>query len=233
MARLRRLVVPGQLHLAVQRSQGGQAAFRDDADRRTYLEALTQSARDTGVAIHAFAVLPSEVRLLLTPADATGLGTLMQSVGRRYVRAFNLRHGLRGTPWEGRFRSTLIETPGCFVQALRFAEGLEAGSGGSAVTGPWSSAAHHAGQGSQALVAEHAAFWAFGNTPFEREARYRALVEVPMPAEDLARIRHAVINGWVLGSAEFALRIGAETGRRPAPLARGRPRKVSSEMGTR
>ena len=110
MARLRRLVVPGQLHLAVQRSQGGQAAFRDDADRRTYLEALTQSARDTGVAIHAFAVLPSEVRLLLTPADATGLGTLMQSVGRRYVRAFNLRHGLRGTPWEGRFRSCLAQT---------------------------------------------------------------------------------------------------------------------------
>ncbi len=34
----------------------------------------------------------------------------MQAVGRRYVRYFNDRHGRSGTLWEGRYRSTLIQT---------------------------------------------------------------------------------------------------------------------------
>ena len=35
---------------------------------------------------------------------------MMQAVGRRYVRYFNQRQGRTGTLWEGRYRSTLIQT---------------------------------------------------------------------------------------------------------------------------
>ena len=35
---------------------------------------------------------------------------MMQAVGRRYVRYFNERHGRTGTLWEGRYKSTLIQT---------------------------------------------------------------------------------------------------------------------------
>ena len=35
---------------------------------------------------------------------------MMQALGRRYVRAFNARHGRTGTLWEGRYKSCLVDS---------------------------------------------------------------------------------------------------------------------------
>jgi putative transposase len=227
MSRLARLVMPGHLHLVVQRGRGEAPVFRDAADARVYLDALAQSARDCRVAVHGFGLMPGEARLLVTPGDVAGLGALMQSVGRRYVRAHNLRHAVRGTPWEGRFRSTVVESPAYFVDALRFVEGLEAGLSDRS-TALVSSAAHHAGEQRHALVTEHEAFWSLGNTPFDREAAYRRAAESPLAPETLARLSHAALKGWALGSPAFAEALARATGRRSSPLPRGRPRKSAS-----
>lgn len=224
MTRLARLVMPGHVHLVVQRGRGDLPVFRDAVDARAYLDALAHGARECRVGVHGFGVLPGEARLLLTPTDDAGLGALMQSVGRRYVRAHNLRHGLRGTPWEGRFRSTVVESPAHFVDALRFVEGLEAGLSDRPVALA-SSAAHHVGEQRQALITEHEAFWSLGNTPFDREAAYRRAAEVPIAPDALARLSDAALKGWALGSAAFADALARATGRRSRPLPRGRPRK--------
>lgn len=222
MARLSRLVVPGQLHLVLQRSHGSQPVFGDDADRRLYLDALTAAARETHVAIHAYGLLDAEVRLLLTPPDDTALSALMQSTGLRFVRPYNLRHRRRGSPWEGRFRSTVVDAAGQFLACLRFAEGAD----DAAVAPRWSSAPHHLGSLVDTLISEHAGYWALGNTPFEREAAYRRVISQPVPAAETARLAAAALNGWVLGQPAFAALVEAQTGRRTLPLPRGRPRKL-------
>lgn len=232
MARLARLVMPGQVHLLVQRSRDGSAVFGDDVDRRSCLDALAQALRETGVGLHGFGLLAAEVRLLVTPPGADALAALVQAVGRRFVRAYNLRHARAGTPWEGRFRSTVVESPACVIDALRYVEGLEDGAAAAAASGAWSSQAHHLGQRRAAVIAEHAAYWALGNTPFEREAAYRAIVEAPLAAAVRERIRDAAIKGWVLGSASFAAEVGEATGRRATPLSRGRPRKPVVQSAT-
>lgn len=231
MARLPRLVVAGQPHLIIQRGLNGQAVFVDDVDRAAYLGALAAALAQTPVALHAYGLAATEVRLLATPAQAPALAALMQSVGRRYVRVFNHRHQRHGTPWEGRFRSAVIEPGEPLLACLRYVE--EAGDEGTGLASApsgraWSSAAHHLGNSSDPLVTEHGVFWALGNTPFEREAAYRRYVEQPVPAARSLAIRGAALKGWALGSAQFLAALGAQTGRRPQPMKRGRPRKAAS-----
>ncbi|HWI12301.1 MAG TPA: transposase, partial [Burkholderiaceae bacterium] len=116
--------MPGQAHVIIHRGHNGQTVFVDDRDRAGYLSSLRDAAGEAGVAIHGYGLLGHELRLLATPRDLAGLARMMQSVGRRFVRSFNQRHGRTGTPWEGRFRSTAIEAETHFLACLRFVEGL-------------------------------------------------------------------------------------------------------------
>lgn len=238
MARLPRSVVAGHPHLVIHRGLSGQAVFLDDADRRAYVQAVVQAAREAGVAVHGYGLGRNEVRLLLTPSDASSLSTMMQSIGRRYVRTFNLRHGRSGTPWEGRFRSTVIDAPDWFMPCLQYAEscGLE-GDGGSDLSAgsdvAWSSAGHHLGLRIDDWIAEHALFWALGNTPFDREGAYKRLLVQALPPRTAERIRDAALKGWALGHPGFVQAIAALTGRRHQPLTRGRPARVAAAEARR
>ena len=105
-----RPVVPGQpLHL-IQRGNNRAECFVDDEDRTYYLRTLREASRRMRCAIHAYVLMTNHVHLLLTPEDEAGPARMMQGIGRRYVRYFNERHDRTGTLWEGRFRSTLIDS---------------------------------------------------------------------------------------------------------------------------
>jgi putative transposase len=225
------VVLPGELHLIILRAQRGQQAFADPLDRARYLNDLRAAARDARVAVHAYALLDDEVRLLVTPSTHAALGAMMQGVGRRYVRAFNQRHGRTGTPWEGRFRSTVVESARHFLDCVRFVEGRlgpDPGSGSDSAL--WSSLRHHLGLVADPLISEHPSFWALGNTPFEREAAYRRHAEQPIPAPEVATILRAASHGWALGTAEFAKMVHQRSGRRAVPMPGGRPRKSTGAV---
>lgn len=228
MSRLPRLALARHAHLVLQRTLPAQPAFVDDTDRAVFVNVLRSAAAAAGVAIHAYALFDREVRLLATPAEASGLSAMMQAVGRLYVAGFNRRHGRRGTLWDGRFRATVVDDATALVDAMRFVETPppEAGLAHPA-DHPWSSAAHHVGRQASPLVSEHPGFWRLGNTPFEREALYRRLLEDGLPAARRAQIEAATLKGWALGPPEFAAALGAQTPRPVAPRRRGRPKKVA------
>lgn len=229
MARLRRVVVAGHTHLIVHRGHSGAVVFADATDCGLYLASLQDAAREFHVAVHAYALLPSEVRLLVTPGTPDALAQLMQSVGRRYVRGHNYKYVRSGSPWDGRFRSTVIEAQRYFVACVRYVEtagGDEWPDSEGSMPAPTStSLAHHLGTRVDPLIADHPAFWALGNTPFEREVAYRRYVQARPSLTEASMFSQACLSGWVLGSAAFIAYIGELTGRRPAPVARGRPRK--------
>lgn len=233
MARLPRLVVAGLPHVVVHRGLNGQPVLLDEADRAAYLQALAGATREAGVLLHGYGLFAGEVRLLATPTSATALGQMMQAVGRRYVRAFNQRHQRAGTPWEGRFRSTVLEPQAHFIDALRFVEGCDddgTALASGAETLRWSSAGHHLGRRHEPGLTEHEVFWALGNTPFERQAVYRARFEAGLSSDDIDAITRATRHGWALGSPAFVTALTEATARRAAPLRPGRPRK--REPGT-
>lgn len=233
MARLPRLVLPGCAHHVIQRGHSGGAIFLDEEDRRTYLAVLHEAARAERVAVHAYALLDAKVHLLVTPENDTGLSRMMQAVGRRYVRAFNARHGRSGTLWDGRFRAALVDADAWALRCMRYIDTRAVREGGATQPGehPWTSYRHHVGLARDPLVSEHARYWALGNTPFDREAAYRRFVADDVPADEEARIAGAAERGWALGSEAFLARAAASTARPLAPRPRGRPRKAGSAAG--
>lgn len=225
MARPARLALAGELHLLFQRGHNRQGVFADERDREAYLAMLREAAVHYGVAIHAYALLDAEVHLLATPGEAGSLSRLMQSLGRRYVAAFNRRQGRSGTLWAGRFRAGLIDGAALGVDALVYVETLPVTTGlaGAAGEWPWSSATHHLGRRRDPLITEHPAYWALGNTPFERELAHAHNLRDGVSAEQGLRFERSVMQGRPVGSALFGARIAERTGVSMHANPRGRP----------
>lgn len=226
MARLPRLTLAGHVHLVMQCAPVGAPVFREADDHRLYLQHIGDLALEHRVAVHAYSLTPSQALLLLTPSTDDGIGRMQQALGRRFGAAYNRRHGRTGVLWEGRFRCALVDPTLHLIDCIRFVESAPQREGMTAPSAEhlWSSLGHHLGQQPNPMVTEHPAFWALGNTPFDREAAYRRLFEQGLSAPVAQRIEHAARMGWALGSAAFVAALAEVAPRRVTPLGRGRPK---------
>ncbi|MEN9418213.1 MAG: hypothetical protein RI988_1833 [Pseudomonadota bacterium] len=234
MARLARFPGEGLAHHVVQRGHNRQPIILDDEDRIRWRALLAEAVATTRVALHAWVLLPDHFHLVLRPGAASDVGRLMQSLGRRYVAAFNRRHGRSGTLWDGRYRACLLEPGDEVLRSLRFVDAHAhrtgapmpdpSGEGGLAV----SSLAHHIGRDRDPMLTDPPEFWALGNTPFERQAAYASLIEAALPPTEVARIAAAIRRGWPLGSPAFVAALAHRSGRPASPRPRGRPRRVQA-----
>jgi len=227
MARLARLYAPSIAQHVVQRPAEGRVLFTDEEDYLFFVRLLAEAVRSEGLALHAYVLLPSQVRLLATPPHAATIGRVVQIVGRRYVPYLNRRTGRTGPLWDRRFRSTLVDPGSHLLDAMRYIErqAVAEGYASSPDLWRWSSHGHHIGREQQALVNDHPRYWSLSDTPFERQAAYRALADTPLEPAAAARIETMVDRGWILGEAAFVAALETELNRRGQPLSRGRPRK--------
>jgi putative transposase len=230
MARLPRLVVPHQPHHVIQQGNDSQLIFREPEDYRRFLGWLRESAKEFKVAIHAYVLMPDSLHLLATPSDEGGLAQATQRTGRYYVPWFNAKYGRSGSLFQGRFKTSVIDAASYFMQCSQYIEftPVRAQVAGDALAYPWSSYAHHAGVSPDPVVTDHALYWALGNTPFQREAAYKELVERPLTAQQLEVIEKAVLKGWPLGSEAFKAELQKKAQRQVLPAKRGRPFKVKA-----
>lgn len=227
MARLARLALAGLPHHIIQRGHHQQPIVLDDEDRRFFLQVLRESSVAHHVSIHAYVLLDDHVHLLATPQNASGLSAMMQALGRRYVAVFNRRHDRRGTLWEGRFRATVIEPERYLLPCMSYIElhPVRHGQVAEPEHFAWSSSAHHYGMRTDPLISDHKLFWALGNTPFDREGRYRAVLAQGLSSLQVKDITNATQKGWALGSHAFISSLIEQTERRVTAKARGRPRR--------
>lgn len=225
MARLPRLTIPGYPHHVIQRGNNRQAVFASDADRQYLLDLLAEYATKFRVAVHAYVLMSNHVHLLATPETADGLPQMMQAVGRRYVRHFNDTQGRSGTLWEGRYRSTVIETDRYLLACMAYIDlnPVRAGLVAEAKDFPWSSHGHYIGQRVDKLITPHPLVWELGNTPFAREAAYADLVHAGLSGDQERALTDSALRGWVLGGPDFATALQAITPRRVGPKRAGRP----------
>lgn len=218
MSRLPRLALAGQPHYLLQQGVHGQALAVDEADRERLLQALHEAALTHRVQLWAYALLPQALHLVACPAAPDGLSRMMQTLGRRYVVAFNRRHGRSGALWAGRFRAAVVEPGDWLLLALARVDrlALEAGAPGSA--------AHHLGRQRDPGLAEPPDFWALGNTPFDRESAWQRRLEAGADPRE-AELARAVQGAWAAGSPAFVAATAERLGRPAAPRRPGRPPK--------
>ncbi|MEC5217763.1 putative transposase [Actimicrobium sp. GrIS 1.19] len=228
MARLPRLVVPEQPHHIIQRGNDRQLIFRDDEDHQRFLLWLREGARQFHVSLHAYVLMPNHLHLLATPSDKEGLSRMMQWIGRHYVPYFNRKYQRVGTLFQGRFKATVIDSERYLMTCSRYIElnPVRAGMVASPADFVWSSYAHHVGTQADPLITDHPLYWSLGNTPFQREAAYRALVEQGLSGQEVTALTDATLKGWALGSPHFRNTLEKRIQRRVGPAKRGRPWKV-------
>jgi putative transposase len=225
MARLPRLTLPGVPHHVIQRGNNRQTIFSGSADYAFFLDLLSENAIRFGVQVHAYVLMDNHFHLLATPETALGLPQMMQAVGRRYVRYFNDSQGRSGTLWEGRYRSTVVQTERYLLACMAYIDlnPVRAGLVADPRDYPWSSYGNAIGLRADKLVTPHPLYWGLGNTPFAREAAYANLVQAGISQAQQEQLTQSALRGWALGDADFVADLQKTTERRLVQAAAGRP----------
>lgn len=227
MARLPRIVVPGQALHIIQRGNNRQPCFFAHDDYRFYLDCLTDAARRHGTHVHAYVLMTNHVHLLLTPESEPAPSMMLQSVGRRYVRYINRVYRRSGTLWEGRYKSTLIDSDRYLLTCSRYIElnPVRAQMVRKPEDYPWSSYRSNTDGPTEPVITPHPLYLALGATQPARARVYRALFERHLDTNDIQNIREATETGTVLGNDRFREAVESALRRRIDRQSHGGDRK--------
>jgi putative transposase len=139
----------------------------------------------------------NHVHLLITPEESSAASRMMQLIGRKFVRYVNTRIHRTGTLWEGRFRSSLINSERYFLACSRYIElnPVRAQMVHDADQYRWSSHRHNAFGDSDPLITSHELYSGLGTSPADRQTAYRSLFQTPIELSALERLRRAIHRG--------------------------------------
>ncbi len=234
MPRPPRLDLPGIPQHAVQRAVDRRPCFILEVHFREYLRHLLEQSERFGCQVHAYVLMSNHVHILATPTQVGGLGRLMQSLGRRYVGLFNLMMDRKGTLWESRFKSCLVDSEAYLLRCYRYIElnPVRAGIVSHPGDYQWSSFGCNGLGIDNALITPHQAYEGLGASTIERTCAYRAIVAEGCDRREIDEIRAMTSRQRAFGGREFKAGLEAEHGRPMGVVRRGRPlREPETEPG--
>jgi putative transposase len=165
MPRTSRIVVPGIPHHITQRGNRQMPIFFSDDDRRYYIATLTKACAAHDVKCFAWCLMDNHVHLILQPSTADALRATLASTHTKYAQHVNLRQGLTGHLFQGRFASYAMDDAHLMI-AVRYVENnpVKAGLVSEAADWRWSSARAHLfgeddGLTNVAAIGRHVANW--------------------------------------------------------------------------
>ena len=109
MARIARVVAPGEPHYVTQRGNRRQETFFRTEDYEAYRALMVEWCGRFGVTIWAYCLMPNQVHLVAVPESEGGLCRALGEAHRRYTRRINFREAWRGRLWQGRFASIMMD----------------------------------------------------------------------------------------------------------------------------
>lgn len=224
MPRRPRFDEPGVPQHVIQRGNNRMPMFTATEEYEAFARWLGTAVRRYDCHVHAYVFMTNHVHFLMTPFHHGAMGRVMQMVGRLYVRYFNERHGRTGTLWEGRYRSTPVDTDRYFMACHRYIElnPVRAGLTNRPADYRWSSHTANAFGAQDLLVSPHPLYLSLAGSPNERRVAYRALFRSAIEADMMQRIRSSIHAEWPLGSDAYRLKVGMRLDRQTSPTRRSR-----------
>lgn len=232
LPRVARVVLPEHPHHVIQRGHNRASVFVEPADFKFYLDTLAEWKETLGCKVYAFCLMTNHVHLVIDPgASAESLGLLMKRVAGRYTRYINRIERRSGTVWNGRYKSSPIETDPYLMACCRYVElnPVRAGLVAAPQDYRWSSYSHKIGRSRVTWLDEDPCYASLGAQPSERESRYRDWVTSTVPEGECQLIRLAVQRGQLSGSLRFHAEIERRLGHRIESRGPGRPERGSSK----
>jgi putative transposase len=226
MPRRPRIDLPGNPQHIIQRGVDRQPVFFADADCSFYLDWLATYSQKRGILLHAYCLMTNHIHLVLTAPTAAELGGLMQDMGRRYVQYVNRSYQRSGGLWEGRYKSSYIQTERYLLTCQRYVELNPVRAEMVKAPGEyrWSSYRANALGEANPLVTPHHVYLGLGAIPENRLQAYRELFAAAVDDADLTLIRVATQQGVVVCDSRFAQAIEKRLEQAVQPRPRGRPK---------
>ena len=209
MPRPPRLNLVGFPQHITQRGNNRQACFFLTEDRLTYLKLMDRAARRRDCRIHAYVLMTNHVHILATPLKVNGISRLMQDIGREYVRYINSSYRRSGTLWEGRFKSSLVDSAEYCLICYRYIElnPVRAAMVDKPDDYRWSSYRCNALGQDDKLIKPHEEWMALGVDHRSRCAAYGALFDDAPQKSQIDEIRYSNRKGLPLGRESFKTQI--------------------------
>jgi putative transposase len=173
--------------------------------------------------------MTNHVHLVIEPCDkAENLGLLMKRVAGRYTRYINKKEGRTGTVWEGRYKSSPVDTGRYLLACCRYVEMNPVRAG--VVLKPeayrWSSYSAKAGMNEETWLDLDGFYLGLGRSAAKRQERYRKWMAESVSDEEAELIRQAARRNQLTGGDRFIDEIEKKLGKRIEARGRGRPRKT-------
>jgi putative transposase len=119
MPRKARLDFPGTLHHVMVRGIEGTNIFRDEEDRRMFLNRMRVLIKETGTRILAWTLMDNHVHLLIISGSA-GLSTFMRRLLTGYAYNFNQKYRRSGHLFQNRYKSIICDLDQYLLELVRY-----------------------------------------------------------------------------------------------------------------
>jgi putative transposase len=231
MPRRARLYLPGMPYHLVQRGNNREACFLEPENYQFYLHLWQELATKYELAVHAYCLMTNHVHFLVTPRRERSASNTLKVVGSRYAQYINKTYRRTGTLWEGRHRSSLVQSDRYLLTCMRYIElnPVRAGMVSCPEEYRWSSYGSNA-WGDQGWLTPHAEYRNLGRTRPERHTTYRDLFKAHLSEQDLHLVRKAAHYCQPIGDDRFRQQIEAKYGITLGQMHRGRPCKENHEL---
>jgi REP element-mobilizing transposase RayT len=119
MARPLRIDIAGAWYHVMNRGHRAGALFLNDTDRRRFLGTVADLPERFALEVHAFVLMRNHYHLLVRTTEAN-LSHAMRWLNVSYAVKFNWAHRYRGSVFQGRFKSVLIQEESKAVEVARY-----------------------------------------------------------------------------------------------------------------
>lgn len=209
----------------VQRGNYREACFIESENYQYYLELLLEVTSRYGMSLHAYCLMTNHIHLLATPEVKSSVSNTMKVVGSRYAQYINKKYKRTGTLWEGRHKSSLVQSDRYFLICSRYIElnPVAAGMVKSPDEYAWSSY-HHNAWGDDTWLIPHEEYLMLGKSQESRCKAYRALFSMHIDDTDVVNLRKAIHYCQPTGDDQFRQRIEQRYKIKLGQTSRGRPK---------
>ncbi len=119
MARPLRIEFPGAVYHVTSRGNERKAIFRNDQDRKMFLNTVEQVTDQYNWVCHAYCLMENHYHLLVETPDGN-LSIGMRQLNGVYTQKFNKRHRRVGHLFQGRFKAVLVQKESHLLEACRY-----------------------------------------------------------------------------------------------------------------
>ena len=226
MPRRTRMYLAGLPYHLVQRGNNRAICFIEPENYQFYLELWQKAACRYGVAVHAYCLMTNHIHFLVTPEQESSISSTMKVVGSHYAQYINRKYKRTGTLWEGRHRSSLVQTEKYLLSCYRYIElnPVRAGMVERPEDYRWSSYKLNTCD-DKGWIVPHDEYLRLGDSPQTRQQAYRELFTCQITARHVQLIRKAAHYSLPVADPRFCQQIEERYGIQIGQMRPGRPCK--------